>query len=154
MLFIISLNMEDVVNYYKNLESFYSQMRILFYKSQKSKLHYIVSGTYYETKDYTSYTGYLNNGSKFLIEYKNDSTYLYLNDNLKSVQFQEYPAISPYKMFVYLYIHNFEYTIREKDNIFEIVFYTQGKPFIFTINSQYKILRYNPPFNLIIEFNN
>ncbi len=152
-LFIISLNLEDVANYYKSLDNFYSDVQIVFYKSRKNKVMYYANGSFYESRDKTYYTGYLKNGSKFLIEYKNDSSYLYLDGELIKIEFQNYPVISPYKMFLYLYTNNFAYTVREKEDLFEITFYTDGKPFKFLLNTQYKIIEYNPQLSLKFIFN-
>ncbi|MCS7244514.1 MAG: hypothetical protein RMJ38_00060 [candidate division WOR-3 bacterium] len=153
VLTIFLLNLEDVVNYYANVNIYDNVKSFSFYKSKKSKFMYSISASFYDSKEYTYYFGYLRNGNKFLIERKNDSVFLFINDNLVSSSPEEIPTISPYRMFIYLYQNNFPYTVKLDNGKYSVRFYTEDKNFLFLIDQNYRILKYVPPstFEIIFE---
>jgi len=140
---LISLNLDDIVNYYKNMDNFYYHGTMNIYKSNLSKV-YPRNVEFFESRENTHYYGYTRDGSKFHIEYKNDSIYFYINDNLKHSEYSEIPFISPYKMFIYLYERNIPYSISYKKNYYEIVFNFEGHNINFRIDESYKIIFYKP----------
>lgn len=152
ILTILSLNLEELANYYANINIHDNVKSFSFYKSKKSKFMYSISASFYDSKEYTYYSGYLRNGNKFLIERKNDSVFLFINDNLVNSSPEEIPVISPYRMFIYLYQNNFPYTIKSDNEKHVVRFYAEDKDFLFLIDQNYKILRYVPPSTFEIEF--
>lgn len=133
---IFSFNLSDIANYYKNIQ-INENFEMTLYKSNLNRIRYKILGSYYESKEKTIYYGYLPNNSKVRMEFNENYYVYYLNDNL----------------IIFLYENNYPYEVLEKDSILNVIFNTNGIYWSFLIRANdYKVIQYNSPLKLKIDF--